>query len=82
MIADIAPCSSGVDELINQTEEMLTGEGLRQLGVPAQQQSAELKMQETIKVAMKQFGKVVIPSTIPFVPFISGTVFPLHPTTL
>ncbi|KAL8827264.1 MAG: hypothetical protein Q9170_007079 [Blastenia crenularia] len=67
--------SAGVDDLINQTKEMLAGEGLRRLWASAQQQDAELKMQETIKVAMKQFDKVVISSTVPLVPFVSGTAF-------
>ncbi|KAL8995680.1 MAG: hypothetical protein Q9188_006753 [Gyalolechia gomerana] len=56
-------CSSGVDELINRTEEILTGGGFRRLWASAQQQSAELKVQETIKVAMKQFEKVAMLST-------------------
>lgn len=32
-------------------------------------------MQETIKVAMKQFERVVISSTVPLIPFVSGNAF-------
>lgn len=54
---------------------MLQREGLRRLWASAQQQSAEIKMQETILAAMKQFERVVVSSTVPLVPFWSGTAF-------